>query len=127
MPATFGMGGSGHIADPVYVLSSASFCRVPSCPCVNVDQLEQPLGRRRGPNRGPDEPRHHGGGIVSSVDAILELGELARHELPVDRPVGSNNGGLDIARPWFPATYHLTQIKQGISSMRTPDPYCPVQ
>ena len=64
---------------------------------INVGQLEQPVGHRRGADTGPEKPRHHGGKIVSPIEAVFELREIARHMLLVDRPVSPNNGSLDVA------------------------------
>jgi hypothetical protein len=41
--------------------------------------------------------RDHGREIVSSVEAVLEFGEVARDVLTIDSTVGSCNGGLDVA------------------------------
>ena len=35
--------------------------------------------------------------IVSSVEAVLEFGEVARNMLAIDGTVGSCDGGLDVA------------------------------
>src|SRR4051795_6384962 len=35
--------------------------------------------------------------VISPVEAIVEFREIARHMLLVDRPVGPNDGGLDVA------------------------------
>jgi hypothetical protein len=39
-------------------------------------QLEQPAGHRSGTDAGPKQPRHHGGKIVSPVEAIFEFREI---------------------------------------------------
>src|ERR1700677_4167111 len=69
-----------------------------ACSGMDFGQLEQPVGHRWGSHGRPREPRHHGGKIVSSVETILELGQITRHVLLFDRAVGSNDGGLDIAQ-----------------------------
>src|SRR5512134_4150570 len=46
----------------------------------------------------PAEAWHHGGEIVAPIEAVLELGQVARDVLLADRPVGGGNGGLDVAK-----------------------------
>ena len=50
-----------------------------------------------GPHPGPAEARQHGGEIASPVEAIFELGEVARDVLGVDGSVGADKRGLDVA------------------------------
>jgi hypothetical protein len=40
----------------------------------------------------------HRSEIVSPVEAVLELGEVARHMFTADGAIGANNGGFDIAQ-----------------------------
>jgi hypothetical protein len=83
---------------PVHALFSADFCgREWACSSADVGQLEQPGRHGRSPDGSPGEPRHHGREIVSPVEAVFELGEVAQHVLLIDCPVGSSNGGFDIA------------------------------
>src|SRR3954454_17707815 len=64
---------------------------------MNLSQFQEPIRHGRGPHAGPAQARDHGGEIVSPVEAVFELGEVARDMLAVDGAVGANNGGLDIA------------------------------
>src|SRR5208337_199516 len=62
---------------PVYAPSSADFCGQTFLPSnINVRELEQPVGHGCGADARPKEPRHHGGEIVSPVEAIFEFGEV---------------------------------------------------
>jgi hypothetical protein len=70
---------------------SQPFWRI--CSCIDIGQFEQSVGHRCGADRRPGESRHHGGEIVSPIEPILELSEVARHVLLIDRAVGSDNGG----------------------------------
>src|SRR5271166_1765241 len=65
---------------------------------MNLSQFEQAIRHRWRPHTRPREARDHRGEIVSSVEAILEFGEVAWHMFAVDGPVGSGDGGLDIAK-----------------------------
>ena len=69
-----------------------------SCSNINISQLEQPVGHGCGTDTGPEKPWHHGGKIVSPVEAIFEFREIARHMLLVDRSISSNDGGFDIPK-----------------------------
>src|SRR3954462_4097855 len=64
---------------------------------MNLSQFQEPIRHGRGPHAGPAQARDYGGEIVSPVEAVFELGEVARDMLAVDGAVGANNGGLDIA------------------------------
>jgi hypothetical protein len=82
---------------PAYALFSAHFCGK-SLQSSNIDiiQLEQPVGHWRGTDACPKQPRHHRGEIVSPIEAVFERGEITRHMLLIDRPVGPGHRGLDI-------------------------------
>ena len=43
------------------------------------------------------EAWHHGGEIVSAVEAVLEFGEVAGYMLVVDGAVSASDGALDVA------------------------------
>src|SRR3954469_21252844 len=69
-----------------------------SCLRGNFSQLEQPIGHWRRADGNPCEARDHGREVVSPIEAIFELGEVTRHVLLVDRAVGTDDGGLDVAQ-----------------------------
>ena len=46
---------------------------------------------------GPAETGDHGGQIVAAVEAVLELGEIARHVLVADGVEGAGQTGLKVA------------------------------
>src|SRR3954471_16906774 len=50
---------------------------------MNLSQFEEPIRHGRGPHAGPAQARDHGGEIVSPVEAVFELGEVARDMLAV--------------------------------------------
>src|SRR5690348_15833957 len=79
---------SCHRTRTVWGGSGASIEK-PSCLRTFFSQLEQPEGHRGGSNGSPCETRDHGGMIVSSVKAVLELSEVAGHMLLIDRSIGS--------------------------------------
>src|SRR6201984_3886403 len=62
-----------------------------------LSQFEQALWHRRGSDCDIAEARHHGGEIVSAVEAVLELGEVAGCMLVVDGAVSASDGALDVA------------------------------
>jgi hypothetical protein len=65
---------------------------------MSLSQFQEAVWHWRGPDAGPCQTRDHGGEIISSVEAVFELGEVAGHMLTADGAVGSNNGRLDIAQ-----------------------------
>src|SRR3954454_338344 len=71
---------------------------MPSCLRGNLSQLEQPIRHWRRADGNPSEARDHGGEVVSPIEAVFELGEVTRHVLLVDRAVGTDDGGLDVAQ-----------------------------
>src|SRR5512133_1000713 len=64
---------------------------------TRLSQFQEPVGHGGGSDGGPREARDHGREIVSSVEAVLEFGEVARNMLAIDGTVGSCDGGLDVA------------------------------
>ena len=64
---------------------------------MNLSQFEKTIRHGRGSDAGPGEAGDHGREIVAPVEAVFELGEVARHVLGADGPVGSGDGGLDVA------------------------------
>lgn len=64
---------------------------------MNLSQFEKTIRHGRGSDAGPSQAGDHGREIVAPVEAVFELGKVARHMLGADGPVGSGNGGLDIA------------------------------
>ena len=50
-----------------------------------------------GSNAGPCQAGDHGSEIVSAIETVFELREVARHMLTADGAVGADDGGLDIA------------------------------
>jgi FixJ family two-component response regulator len=65
---------------------------------MNLSQFEQTVGHRRRPHPRPCKARDHGGEIVSAVEAILELGEIAWHMLAVDGSIGASDRRLDVTK-----------------------------
>src|SRR3954468_5481696 len=47
---------------------------------------------------GPAEAGDHGGQIVAAVEAVLELGEIARDVLVADGVEGAGQTGLEVAQ-----------------------------
>jgi len=64
---------------------------------MNLIQFQQAIRHWRGSDAGPGQARYDGGKIVAPVEAVFELGEVSRHVFWADRPVGSGDGGLDVA------------------------------
>src|ERR1700692_5072581 len=60
-------------------------------------QFEEAIWHRRGSDGGEAEPWHHGGEIVSPVEAVFEFGEVAGHVLVTDGAVSASDGALDVA------------------------------
>ena len=54
------------------------------------------------------EAWHHGGEIVSAVEAVLEFGEVAGYMLLADGAVSASDGALDVSR------VVLTHLKAGL-------------
>ena len=65
---------------------------------MSLSQFEEAVGHRRGADPGPNEAWYHGCEIVSPVEAVFELGEVAWDVLAVDGPAGADNRGLDVAQ-----------------------------
>src|SRR3954454_7315858 len=64
---------------------------------MSLSQLQQAVWHRRGAQGGPPEARQHGREVVAPVEAVLELGEVARHVLLPDGAVGAGDRRLDVA------------------------------
>src|SRR5260370_12758330 len=60
-------------------------------------QFEEAVGHRRGSDCDIAEAWHHGGEIVSAVEAVLEFGEVAGYMLVADGAVSASDGALDVA------------------------------
>ena len=72
-----------------------------------LSQFEEAVWHRRGSDCDIAEAWHHGGEIVSAVEAVLELGEIAGYMLVADGAVSASDGALDVAEGekvvlWFP-------------------------
>lgn len=65
---------------------------------MNLRQFEQVVWHRLRPPPCPCEAGDHGSGIVSSVEAILDFGEVTRHVLFTDSVVGTGDRPLDVAK-----------------------------
>ena len=64
---------------------------------MTLSHFEQPVGHWRRPDAGPREARDHRGEIVSTIEAVLEFGEVARRVLAADGPIGAGDRRLDVA------------------------------
>src|SRR6201992_2282767 len=62
-----------------------------------LSQFEEAVWHRRGSDCDIAEAWHHGGEIVSAVEAVLEFGEVSGYMLVVDGAVSAGDGALDIA------------------------------
>src|ERR1700682_1478125 len=62
-----------------------------------LSQFEEAVWHRRGSDCDIAEAWHHGGEIVSAVEAVLEFGEVAGYMLVADGAVGASDGALDVA------------------------------
>src|SRR5690348_13280122 len=62
-----------------------------------LSQFEEAIWHRRGSDCDIAEAWHHGGEIVSAVEAVLEFGEVAGHMLVADGAVSACDGALDVA------------------------------
>jgi hypothetical protein len=64
---------------------------------MSLSQFEEAVWHRRGSNCDVAELRHHGGEIVSPVEAVFEFGEVAGDMLVADGAVSASDGALDVA------------------------------
>ena len=62
-----------------------------------LSQFEEAVWHRRGSDCDMAEAWHHGGEIVSAVEAVLEFGEVAGYMLVADGAVSASDGALDVA------------------------------
>src|SRR5258705_12116831 len=62
-----------------------------------LSQFEEAVWHRRGSDCDMAEAWHHGGEIVSAVEAVLEFGKVAGYMLVVDGAVSASDGALDVA------------------------------
>src|SRR6202030_1854868 len=62
-----------------------------------LSQFEEAVWHRRGSEWDVAEAWHHGGEIVSAVEAVLEFGEVAGYMLAADGAVSASDGALDVA------------------------------
>src|ERR1700680_1294073 len=81
-----------------------------------LSQFEEAVWHRRGSDCDIAEAWHHGGEIVSVVEAVLEFGEVAGYMLVADCAVSASDGALDIAEGV------LTHLKAGFRAALRPDP-----
>jgi hypothetical protein len=64
---------------------------------MNLRQFEEAVWHWRGSNSEEAEPWHHGGEIVSAVEAVFEFGKVAGHVLVGDGAVSASDGAFDVA------------------------------
>src|ERR1700726_4392777 len=62
-----------------------------------LSQFEEAVWHRWGSDCDIAEAWHHGGEIVSAIEAVLEFGEVAGYMLVVDGAVSASDGALDVA------------------------------
>src|SRR5260221_6228947 len=62
-----------------------------------LSQFEEAVWHRWGSDCDIAEAWHHGGEIVSAVEAVLEFGEVAGCMLVADGAVSASDGALDVA------------------------------
>src|SRR5947207_15536111 len=62
-----------------------------------LSQFEEAVWHRRGSDCDIAGAWHHGGEIVSAVEAVLEFGEVAGYMLVADCAVSASDGALDVA------------------------------
>src|SRR6202165_6322451 len=62
-----------------------------------LSQVEEAVWHRRGSACDIAQAWHHGGEIVSAVEAVLEFGEVAGYMLVADGAVSASDGALDVA------------------------------
>src|SRR4249919_2017498 len=60
-------------------------------------QFEEAVWHRRGSDCDIAEAWHHGGEIVSAVEAVFEFGKVAGYMLVADGAVSASDGALDVA------------------------------
>src|SRR5713226_1806887 len=63
---------------------------------MTLSQFEQAIWHGRSSDGDVDEPRHHGGEIVASVETEFEFGEVAVHMLVTDGTVSASDGAFDV-------------------------------
>src|SRR5215831_16911429 len=63
-----------------------------------LSQFEEAVWHRRSSESDVAEAWHHGGEIVSAVEAVLEFGEVAGYMLVADGAVSASDGALDVAK-----------------------------
>src|SRR5205807_7355635 len=61
-----------------------------------LSQFEEAIWHRWGSDCDIAEAWHHGGEIVSAVEAVLEFGEVAGYMLVADGAVSASDGALDV-------------------------------
>src|SRR5512144_2051929 len=69
-----------------------------SCLRMSLSQFEETVRHRRGADGSPAEAWEHGGEVVAAVEAVLELGQIARDVLVADRAIGADDRRLDVAQ-----------------------------
>ena len=57
-----------------------------------LSQFEEAVWHRRGSDCDIAEAWHHGGEIVSAVEAVLEFGEVAGYMLAADGAISTSDG-----------------------------------
>src|SRR5215813_4698912 len=62
-----------------------------------LSQFQEAVWHRRGSDSDVAEAWHHGGEIVSAIEAVLEFGEVAGYMLVADGTVSARDGALDVA------------------------------
>src|SRR5205809_6802970 len=62
-----------------------------------LSQFEEAVWHRRGSDCNIAKAWHHGGEIVSAVEAVLEFGQVAGYMLVADGAVSASDGALDVA------------------------------
>src|ERR1700739_1647784 len=62
-----------------------------------LSQFEEAVWHRWGSDCDVAEAWHHGGEIVSAVEAVLEFGEIAGYMPVADIAVRTSDGALDVA------------------------------
>src|SRR5215831_18077561 len=77
--------------------SSRSTSLIFSCLRINLSQFQQPVRHWSCSDTGPTKAWHHSGEVVSTIESVLELGEVTWDVLAVDEPVGSYDRSLDVS------------------------------
>src|SRR6266851_8124466 len=62
-----------------------------------LSQFEEAVWHGRSSDGDVAKAWHHGGEIVSSVEAVFEFGEVAGHMLVTDGTVSAGDGAFDVA------------------------------